>query len=225
MSKATIAGPLVWAAIALLPGAAGVPAPTPAGYHLYRSKVLPYTIAYPPGWQAGGSLYGTAKPPVGEWWVGDAFFKKDVGSIIVEAETLPPGSLLTSESYEETQLLDLEREAESEPSEPYVAQRMGTLRVDGITAYVLGYTVGKGSDALGTTAVLWVEKGRGWRAALTTAQAGAAHAALVPALESMATTFHDTEVVPARAPASHVAAQGSGNALAAADDAEFFSGE
>jgi hypothetical protein len=183
--------------IALVSRAAAVPAPTPAGYHLYRSKVLPYTIAYPPGWQAGGSLWGTATRPVGEWWVGDYFSKKGIGSIIVEAEKLPPGSLLTSESYEETQLLDLERAAESESSEPYVAQRMGTLRVDGITASVLGYTVGKGSDALETTAVLWVEKGRGWRAGLTTAQIGAAHAALVPALESMATTFHDTAVMPA----------------------------
>jgi hypothetical protein len=180
--------------IGLVPRAAAATAPAPVEYHPYRSKVLPYTIAYPPGWKAGGSLWGTAKRPLGEWWVGDYFSKKGVGSIIVEAETLPPGSLLTSESYEETQLLDLERAQESESSEAYIAQRMGTLKVDGITAYVLDFTVGKGSDALETTAVLWVDKGRGWRAGLTTAQPGQAHATEVPALKSMATTFHDTGV-------------------------------
>jgi hypothetical protein len=67
---------------ALLPQAAGAPAPT--GY------VLPYTIAYSPGWQASGSLRGYGQASPRRWSEGD-YFNKRAGNIIVEAETLPPG--------------------------------------------------------------------------------------------------------------------------------------
>ena len=162
----------------------------PAGYHAYSSRVLPYTIGYAPGWKAEGSVWGSMKRPKGEYFDGDIFGRSPIGTISVYAEQLPQGSLLTSQAYAEVALLDLQRARES-GGDVFSVRRLGTIAIDGTTAYLLDITQGTGSDALESTRALWVAHGRGWWASLTTVQVGAGHFVYVPVLETMLRTFRE----------------------------------
>jgi hypothetical protein len=169
---------------------AAASAALPAGYRVFSSRVLPYTIGYAPGWKAEGSVWGSMKRPKGEYFDGDIFGRTPIGTISVYAEHLPQGSLLTSQAYTEVALLDLQRARES-GGNVFSVRRLGAIAIDGTTAYLLDLTQGTGSDALESTRALWVAHGRGWWASLTTVQIGAGHYVYVPVLETMLRTFRE----------------------------------
>ena len=164
------------------------PAPLPPGFRRYSSKVLPYSIGYPPGWEAQGSIFGPIKRPNGIYYDADSYGKRKVGSIVVRGEMLPPGSLLDSAAYREVAMLELQRGA-SDASFRYTAQRLGTIGVDGGTAYLLDVTRGTGTEMVHYTQALWVGRGKGWQAGVSTAGRATAHAALIPLLKAMLGTF------------------------------------
>lgn len=99
------------------------PAALPPGYTLYASKILPYRIGHPAGWQAQGSIFGNVRRPTGIYYDADIFSKKRVAWIKIQGEGLPPGSPLTSMCYREMELLDLQRAKEGDLPLAYTATR------------------------------------------------------------------------------------------------------
>jgi hypothetical protein len=197
-ATAGTAGALVAMTVALT---SAVPSPAPAsasvvatitpphGYKYFVSKVLPYTIYYPPTWTVTGPLWGTDKPPSGTFRNGDTWNKKE-GNIYVEAEKLPPGSLLTSASYEQAVLLQLYEDYEESSAQAYTARFIGTIRVDGVSALVLDYALPK--QGIEDTDVIWVEKNRGWQALLAFPTLSDAVGANLPPFVAMVKTFQVT---------------------------------
>ncbi len=171
-------------------GRAGTPAPLPPGYTLYTSKVLPYRIGYPAGWQAEGSIFGNIRRPTGVYYDADIFSKRGVASIQVQGEGLPPGSLLTSMCYRELELLDLQRAKEGDASLMSTATRGGTIAVDGTQAYLLDVTRRTSSGTTRIAEALWVARGRAWKVRLVTFSSGIKRDALLPVLMTMLQTFH-----------------------------------
>ncbi len=168
--------------------AGAVRATLPAGFTLYSSRVLPYSIGYPPGWQAGGSISGSSRRLPGTYFDGDVFSKRMVGDIDVSAERLPSGSGLTSADYADIVLLDLQRAEEAYATNAYTARSLGTTEAGGQPAYVLEVQTGRGDDALYRTEAVFVAAQRGWRIVLT-AVTGAAREAALPEFLQMAGTF------------------------------------
>ena len=164
---------------------AGAAAPTnlPPGYRLYSSRVLPYSIGYPSSWVAQGSIWGTSKSLA--YYEEDVFDIQKGASFFVQGERLPAGSLLTSQAYCELRLLQLLRSFEQDSSNTYTARRLGTVAIDGATAYLLDIN----ESGIESTEALWVARSRGWDAAFGTLS-GAGHLLLIPTFLSVIHTFH-----------------------------------
>lgn len=154
----------------------------PPGYRLYASKVLPYSIGYPSSWVAEGSIWGSHKSLT--YYEEDVFEVRKGANFFVQGETLPAGSLLTSEAYGELRLLQLLRNFEQDSSNSYTARRLGTIAIDGATAYLFDIN----EFGIESTDAVWVARDRGWDAAFRTLP-GAGHLLLVPTFLSVIQTF------------------------------------
>jgi hypothetical protein len=138
-------------------------------------------------------MWGTDRP-TGVFDNGDVFKVHGTAHYLVTilAEGLPPGSRLTSASYLEVMLLDLQRNYGENPTMAFTFTRESALVVDGQRANVLDYIQGAGSGALDVTAVEWLERGRAWTAQFTSTGPGPGHKEVVPVFETMVKTFHAT---------------------------------
>jgi hypothetical protein len=168
------------------PAAAGA---LPNGFRLYTSRILPYRIAYPPGWQAQGSISGTTGRTPGLYYDAESFIRRGVGSMLVEAEVLPAGVRFTAAGYAADLLLDELRTREMEPGHGDSATQLGATRVGGSPAYLLEVRHGTGQDQLRTTEAVFVAAGRGWIIGCTMGVTGAARAAVLRDFTRMLGTF------------------------------------
>lgn len=138
-------------ALAVSPGTLPTPTGTvPSGYRLFRSKVAPYTIAYPADWtpKPGSPEQGRE---AADLFVAPAGRAQAAVTITTQAlrndVTLDQYCLLTAKQLEDAGASIIERESRS---------------LDGRLACALSYRLRSGADYLAVRHLLFIDGNRGW---------------------------------------------------------------
>lgn len=133
----------------------------PKRYKLFKSKIHPYSIGYPPGWVAKGDAFRIGNVR------GDLIQKSmlpDAGTNVnLITQPLPAGTRPDSEEYLELNEGYIRRSLNAS------IQRLGPVKVAGQQATLVALKYPKNAQpGYETTQVYWTDQKRGWVVTLTT---------------------------------------------------------